>query len=78
MWGGGTHPNFILLGDALCNAYNEANLVLNCLNNGVCGMWRGDVEHCRVGLYFPNSLFAALVGEMAKNMVYAPLSQSQR
>ena len=54
------HPNFILLGDALRNAYNETDFVLNRLNNGIRGMWRGNVEHGRVRLYFADGLVAML------------------
>lgn len=62
MRGPGTHPDFVLLGDALRNAYNEADFVLNRLNNGIRGMWWGNVEHGRVRLYFPDGLLATLAG----------------
>ena len=51
-----TYLDFILLRDTFGNADNEANLVLDSLDNGVCGAGWRDVEHGRVGLSMVNSL----------------------
>lgn len=48
--------HLVCLGDALRDADNEPNLVLDGLEDGVCRGGRRDVEHGRVGLRLPYSL----------------------
>ena len=78
MRGRKTHLNFILLRDTLSNAYNETDFVLNRLNYGVRGMWRGNVEHGRVRLYFPDGLVATLAGLRPYVPIYSPPSRNRR
>lgn len=57
-----THANFVKLGDTLGDADDEANLVLDSLDDSVCGARRRDVENSRVRLCFPHSLNTTFFG----------------
>ena len=54
--GSGTHPDLILLGDALSDGNNKANLVLNGLDDGVRGEGRWNIKNGRVRFRLPNCL----------------------
>ena len=51
-----THSDFVCLGDALGNANNQADLILNRLDNGVSCARRRHVQHGCVGLGLANGL----------------------
>ena len=50
------HLDLVGLGDALGDADNEPNLVLDGLEDSVCGGGRRDIKHGRVGLRLLHSL----------------------
>lgn len=54
------YPNFIRLWNAFSDAYNQANLVLNCLYDGVGGGGRWYVENSRVGFSITDCLNMSL------------------
>ena len=54
--GGGTHPDLVLLGNALSDGDNKANLVFNGLNDGVGGGRWGNVENGGIRLGLPHGL----------------------
>ena len=58
-----TYLNFITLGNTLSDANNEANLILNCLDNCVSGSWRGDVKDSSFRLDLPDGLQTCSVAE---------------
>jgi len=50
------YSDLVCLGNTLCNANNQAHLILDGLNDGICsGRWR-DIEDCSIRLGFPDSL----------------------
>lgn len=51
-----TYLDLVLLGDTLSDADNQANLVLNGLDNGVSSSWWRDIENGCVGFDFAHSL----------------------
>jgi hypothetical protein len=51
-----THSDFVCLGNALGNANNQANLILNRLDDGISSVRRRHVQHRRVRLGLANSL----------------------
>lgn len=49
-------PNFVSLGYTLSNADNQADFVLNRLDDGICSGRRWDIEYSCVRLSFAHGL----------------------